>query len=124
MGMYTEAVIKADLLDDLPPDVMNIFLFLFGDNESEPTEIPDHAFFKCVRWKHLGKMSSYYHHPKAFSNIEDTYIFSRSDLKNYDNEIELFFDWSEPYWNEPKGKCLGWSWYEEADAPTLIFKRS
>ena len=47
-------------------------------------------------------------------------LFSRSDLKNYDREIELFFDWLRPLTCALPGDCIGWQWYEEHDEPTLV----
>jgi transposase InsO family protein len=43
-------------------------------------------------------------------------------LKNYDNEIKHFIDWLTPYIDQEDGECIGWSWYEEDDKPTLLFK--
>lgn len=50
------------------------------------------------------------------------YIFSRSDLKNYDDEIAEFFNWFSPLTTAEPGKCIGYSWYEEHDSPIFIYK--
>jgi hypothetical protein len=103
---------------------------LFRQGE-EPESLPDHAFFKCPRWSLIGICSSFYHHPKAMSDYwtghgddddRGGYIFSRSDLKNYDGEIDHFLDWVMPYIDETEGHCIGWEWYEEDESPTLLFK--
>jgi len=123
MGMYTELIFKARLIDDAPEEVVNIVNFLFsGKLAPKHLPTPDHKFFNCPRWTQVGNSSSFYHIPIASSVVYDNYIFSRSDLKNYDNEIELFLDWINPYLDNFTGDCIGWTWYEEDMAPTLIYK--
>ena len=119
MGMYTELVLKCEVKSDCPSLVKDILNYLFNDKE-KPKELPEHNFFKCERWASIGHCSSFYHVPFALSKFEEGYIFSRSDLKNYDNEIDLFIDWLKPYLDEFERNCIGWSWYEESEVPTLI----
>ena len=118
MGMYTEIVIKCDIecKDMIALDVLN---YMFN-NGSEPSELPEHAFFKCDRWDMIGSCSSYYHIPATQNFFDGSYLFSRSDIKNYDDEIRLFFDWVSQYINSPEGVCIGYSWYEEEDKPELV----
>ncbi len=123
MGEYTEIIIKAEVKADLPQEVEAVLQFLFN-GEEKPLVSIDHPFFKCDRWAFIGRCSSYYHIPWSTSKYEEEYIFSRSDLKDYDNEIDQFFAWIDPYLDEEQGQCVGWSWYEEESAPTLQFKRS
>lgn len=124
MGMYTEIVIKADInskkISALDMAVLN---YLFNEGE-QPEVLPDHVFFSLSRWSQIGQMSSFYHHPRVVNSISDDgeYIFSRSDIKNYDGEIEAFFQWFAPLTTAPEGKCIGYKWHEEDDAPTLIYK--
>jgi hypothetical protein len=126
MGMYTELVLKCETKEDIPKEIKSVLEFLFGNGES-PLETPSHPFFMLPRWKAVGHCSSYYHHPKRVFNIVESpiwdsmYIFSRSDLKNYDGEIEAFIDWITPYLQTYGKTCIGWKWYEEDAEPTLIF---
>ena len=121
MGMYTELVLKAQVRSDIPFEVEAILQNLFNGEEM-PSVLPDHPFFSCPRWTMIGSYSSYYHTPFSLSRYADGYIFSRSDLKNYSDEIEKFIDWITPYLNiYGESNCIGWKWYEEADAPTLLF---
>ena len=132
MGMYTELVLKCEIKENVPENVHNILSYLFNqaDGFDNPPPQPDHAFFLCERWRMLGQCSSFYHVPFALSKYSTGfsdgraggYIFSRSDLKNYDNEIKHFIDWLTPYIDQEDGECIGWSWYEEDDRPTLLFK--
>ena len=129
MGMYTEIVFKARITKNINHVAMQVFEVLFNPEcEKIPVTLPDHAFFKCSRWRMIGSSGSFYHHPFGVSSwydaghSEDIYIFSRSDFKNYSSEIELFFDWCRPYLEALDGECIGWYWYEEEEAPTLIYK--
>lgn len=122
MGMYTEILVKADInLSTISEKDLAVINYLFGEGE-KPNCLPNHTFFSLSRWELIGKSSSYYHHPKAINNFEDSYIFSRSDLKNYDSEIENFFNWFRPLTTAEEGHCIGYMWYEENSQPYLIFK--
>ena len=118
MGMYTEILIKCDIecKDEIALKVLN---FLFNNGE-EPDVLPEHEFFKCNRWQFIGNCSSYYHIPAVQNFFDGSYLFSRSDLKNYDDEINEFFKWLIPFVSACKGECIGYSWYEEDDTPELI----
>ncbi len=120
MGMYTEILIKACVKNDIPDQVENVLQYLFN-NKEKPIILPNHSFFLCPRWSCIGRGCSYYHIPWITSRYSDGYIFSRSDLKNYDNEIENFFDWIKPFLSGPKGLCIGYWWYEEDQKPTLVY---
>lgn len=127
MGMYTEFVFKGEIRKTVDPVVMSVLSYLFNGND-RPDTLPDHPFFSCDRWSSIGSCSSFYHHPRSINSWYDVgysdtiYIFSRSDLKNYDDEISLFVDWVKPHLDVLPGCCIGWSWYEECDEPTLLIK--
>ena len=125
MGMYTELVLKCTVSSEAPIKVREVLHFLFGAG-SDPVTLPDHEFFECPRWKCIGNMSSFYHHPSQVNSLleqcGDIHIFSRSDLKSYDGEIYKFIEWLKPYASCTEGECLGWTWYEEEVTPTLILK--
>jgi hypothetical protein len=126
MGMYTELVLKCRTKEDTPKEVKEVLDFLFN-GEKIPETLPNHPFFSLPRWRAIGSCSSYYHHPQSVnhisknSNWKEWYIFSRSDLKNYDGEIEAFIDWLTPYLEAYNKTCIGWKWYEEDSEPTLLF---
>lgn len=122
MGMYTELLLKCSVKENLSLKTKNILDFLFNDKE-EPDDLPDHDFFKCERWKSIGRCNSYYHIPYTLNYYKEGYLFSRSDLKNYNNEIGLFLEWIDPYINGLEESCIGWIWYEENFEPTLIYKK-
>ena len=130
MGMYTELVLKCEIKDDVPAYVKDVLKYLFKSGD-EPQMLPKHAFFECPRWPMVGRSGSFYHHPNPVSDYWTGHegadnrggqIFSRSDLKNYNDELTKFLDWLMPYIDQPDGACIGWTWYEEDDKPTLIYK--
>lgn len=127
MGMYTELVLKCQIKEGVPRQVKEVLHYLFVDQTTGVPECPNHPFFKTPRWNFVGSSGSFYHHPKPVTHLYEVdyadfmYIFSRSDLKNYDNEIALFLDWINPYLDHMPGECIGWTWYEEEEQPTLIY---
>lgn len=120
MGMYTELLLKCKVKSDIPEEVKYILDYLFNNGDTPPI-LPEHSFFKCTRWEHIGNSCSYYHIPWESSMYKEGYIFSRSDLKNYDNEINLFLNWINPYIDSFDGDCIGYKWYEEDTKPTLLY---
>lgn len=121
MGMYTELVLKVKIKHDIPTTDRDVLEYLFNGGE-RPKVVPGHAFFEKPNWDMIGRCSSYYHTPFSLSKIEGRHLFSRSDLKNYDGEIEAFLDWLRPMIDELEDRCIGWTWYEEESSPTLIYK--
>lgn len=135
MGMYTELLLKCEVKGGIDETAFQVLCHLFNKDPA-PTQLPDHRFFGLPRWGHIGRACSFYHHPGSFSEFttggveqydlrnDGGYIFSRSDLKNYEGEIEAFLQWVHPYIQELDGKCIGWLWYEEWDCPKLLVMRS
>lgn len=123
MGTYTELVIKTRIAteDHKVRTVLN-YLFNEAEDAEPPTDLPDHPFFVNRRWDLIGKCSSYYHIPTNLNYFKDGYLFSRSDLKNYDNTIEEFIDWISPYTTGIVGSVLGWICIEQHN-PVFIIKR-
>ena len=120
MGTYTELVLKCTLKNDLPQKVDAALRYLFCDNYPTPTELPDHEFFKKPRWEAVGKSGSYYHCPRPLYFYDGKYLFTRTDLKNYDDEIATFLDWLMPYMSCPPGKFIGWVFCEQSREPEFI----
>jgi hypothetical protein len=138
MGMYTECYVNVRLVENLPKKIIEVLEYLFDnswyDNDEgmhvqekqEPAALPDHKFFSTCRWRLIGSGASFYHIPfptsKILLELDQYYLTSRSDLKNYEGEIELFFDWLMPYIDAFEGEFIGYSRYEEDDMPQLFFK--
>lgn len=123
MGMYTELVLKCMVKQDRPEIVHKVLSYMFPQDLDRPDELPEHEFFKTERWYLIGGSSSCYHIPSPSAYYDGRYLFSRSDLKNYGNEISLFLDWLNPYLDNYPGECIGWVWYEEDHEPQLIYAK-
>lgn len=128
MGMYTEFVFASELKRDLPSEVEQVLKTMTeGYGFDELLIIPDHDFFKCDRWTMLFTCDSYYFDGKTsasfeYDNISKSYYLTvRSNLKNYDSEIEKFLQWIKPYLDIYGNKFLGYYMYEEYESPTLIY---
>ena len=127
MGMYTELYMSATLSEDTPAQVLDILKYLFNDAHA-PESLPDDEFFKCGRWDFIGNSNSHYFTPFSLSRLIELdytsgyYFTTRSDLKNYDNEIAKFIKWIMPYLDGEEGNHLGHFRYEEDIAPTFILK--
>ena len=129
MGMFTELYISSKLKEDTPKDIQDVVIWLFEDRSTEVRRVPDHPFFKTSRWAQIGGGSSYYFTPFETSRAvydrvtKSVYFTSRSDLKNYDDEIGQFLDWITPYLDLETGEHIGHVRYEEDEKPTLIYMR-
>lgn len=128
MGMYTEIFVNCELRKDVPEEVVHDLRILFDESfitDGFVSDIPK----QDKRLRAIGNCSSYYFQPRATSAMwyddigRSWYICSRSDLKNYDGEIEAFFAWLGPYVAANPGEFIGYHRYEEDDAPVLVFKR-
>lgn len=122
MGTYTELVLKCGIKEDRPEIVHEVLSFLFKNDGQSPPELPDHPFFKTRGWEAIGRSGSYYHIPAPANFYDGRYLFSRSDFKNYEDEIEKFLDWINPYLSNYPGKCIGWIFCEGTHEPFFIYK--
>lgn len=131
MGTYTELVLQAHIKSDLPDNVKPLIDYFFDEKsewmkltDEQKNNLPDHNFFKCERWSQIGHFSSYSFSPFSLkyktnyglNNPGEISTFLLCNIKNYDNEIELFLDWLKPYAFEMWGyhRC-------EADDPSFFY---
>lgn len=130
MGMYTEIHFNSKLTVDKDSMVADILKYMVGDIEDAPELLPANALFKTDRWQIMLRCDSYYFDADTLSTLRwdeishHYYLCIRSNLKNYDSEIEEFIDWIDPYLNKQPGDFLGFYRYEEDEEPTLIYKRA
>lgn len=126
MGMYTEFHFNSELKEDTPSEVINLLKWLLWDAD-QPEPLPVHPFFECDRRRNIFTGDSYYFDAQTYSILEydsvseSYFLCVRSNLKNYDSEIQKFCDWIRPYLNKTDGDFLGFSRYEETGTPTLIY---
>ena len=137
MGNYTELYLSCRLKEGLSKEVVDVLDYLFNKDTNEelpeaPEELPDHAFFKCERWECIGNSSSHYFVPFAtsnlkFNNISNCFsLTTRSDLKNYNQEIEKFLNWISEYieYSYIDNEHFGHFRNEIDKIPTLIFSNN
>ena len=130
MSMYTEIYVKAVLKGNVDDNVINILNYMLGmdDVELEDLTLPSHNLFETERWHYMLRSGSHHHIPYnvklfEYNDISNNYyLVVRSDFKNYDGEIEKFFDWIKQYLEQDYYKTfMGYSLYEEEYEPTLYY---
>jgi hypothetical protein len=130
MGMYTEIIFGAGLKEETPKDVIDVIQRMVnGDDLID--NLPDHDFFRSER-KWLMKSGGSYYFPGIleakfwFDDISNNwFLHFRTNIKNYDNEIEKFLDWIKPYLGQGVGSRGGGFYaivtYEESEEPTIYY---
>jgi len=120
MGDYTEIFVNADLKENTPTEVIETLRAICtGDHKSEYLEN------KPGRWSMLFNNGSYYtpltHCGElSFDDIAGYYsIIGKGDIKNYEGEIEKFFDFIKPWCKADT--FIGYVRCEYAREPTLIY---
>jgi hypothetical protein len=121
MGMYTEIYVNVDFKKDIPEDFLDCLKKICDKDFLGPIE------GKPQRWSFLFCDMSYYTPNTCVSNL--TYdrthgfwsLLGKGDIKNYENEIEQFFEWIKPWVEGSPGDFIGYLRYEEEQVPTLIF---
>jgi len=133
MGMYTELIFGCGLKKETPKDVIDILKYMCDENNDKSTEglvIPNHPLFGDTRWRIMFQCSSYYFGANEglsklwYDDISKNWrISTRSNLKNYNDEIELFLDWIKPWISQGSGSrdLYAIVMYEESSEPTLYY---
>lgn len=125
MGMYTELNIGVNLSSETPKNIIDILEYMLGDNENDEIETTSHPLFLTDRWRYMLRCDSYYFDSRTDSSMSKDDITKRYELnvrcnlKNYDNEIDFFLNFIQPYLDTYG--FLGYTRYEEYDEPTLIY---
>ena len=130
MGHYTELRCRLKLKKDLPEEALAVLKRVCADGDlgigeavifdSDDVFKPtiDHPFFKTERWYMLLLANNFDKTKDQCSfeqNSNGNWILSiDSEYKNYDGELEKFFDWITPYLAPTRRKiiCLGQWDYE------------
>jgi len=124
MGMYTKLSVNIRFIENLPEEVIAALDIMSGNSNESSCVLPVHGLFKTFRWDFMLCCSSYYHIPFSLTKFHKDeisqryYLSSSCDFKNYDGEIDLFFDFIAPYVEDG---FLGYSQYEGAEHPTLHY---
>jgi hypothetical protein len=130
MGMYTELIFGAGLKKDTPTDVIETINRLIAGGDCKDFDFPEHVFFSKPRRLMIvsGCSTSFPAHvPPTFRYDNTCQIWAlqfRSNLKNYDGEIESFLDWIAPYIEKGSGNQDFYAivMYEECDTPVIYYK--
>lgn len=128
MGMYTQLVMGVNVKGDAPKEVIEVLEYMLNHEmgEQPKVELPSHPLFQSGRWRYMLMCDSYYFDGQTVSKMDwdeigkEWNLSIRCNLKNYDNEIENFCDWINPYISTEG--FIGYKQYEEADDPTLIYR--
>lgn len=127
MGMYTELIFGASLKKDTPQTVINALKYMIGETEEKPSNFP----LPDGRCESLFQYGSYYfaiNEPVKKMWLDEIdkewHISTRSNLKNYESEIETFLEWIKPYIESGSGNREMYAivLYEEFDEPTIYYK--
>lgn len=126
MGMYTELIFGAELKKDTPNQVIEALKYMIGETKEKPSDFP----LPDGRCEWLFQGGSYYF---AINNSvtkmwlhdidKQWHISTRSNIKNYESEIETFLEWIKPYIDSGSGgrDLYAITIYEEQDTPTLYY---
>ena len=126
MGMYTELIFGAELKKETPEQVINALKYIVGELEDKPDDFP----LPRGRCEYVLRSSSYYFgvnkpaYKLWFDEISKSWrISSRSNIKNYENEIEMFLEWIRPYIESGSGakNMYAITIYEEDFEPTIYY---
>ena len=130
MGMYTEIIFGAGLKEDTPAAVISVIRKMAEGIELDENEVPPHDFFKTgsARW-FMNAGGSYYFpgtvKPKFWQDNTNRiwYLHFRTNLKNYNSEIEKFLYWIKHYLAEGSGTGGFYAivTYEGSRVPTIYF---
>ena len=128
MGMYTELIFGAELKEDTPDKVVRALKYMIGELEGKPLDFP----LPDDRCDWLFQGSSYYfaiNYPVNKMWLDEIdhcwHISTRSNIKNYEGEIETFLEWIKPYIQGGSGYTDMYAivMYEESDKPTIYYLR-
>lgn len=121
--MFTELIFGAALKKETPSEVIETLRYMVGDIEE-----PQKLAFDVGRNPLWG--GSYYFGVNEsvskiwFDNIDNQWhISTRSNIKNYDSEIEQFLEWVKPWIEDGSGARDMYAIviYEESDEPTIYY---
>ena len=126
MGMYTELIFGAELKKETPTEVIEALKYMIGDTDEKPNNFP--LPNGGCEWLFKGG-SCYFAINNAvskmwFDNIDNQWhISTRSNIKNYENEIETFLEWIRPYIDGGSGTRDMYAMviYKEQDVPNIYY---
>lgn len=128
MEGYTEFNCAFTLKSSTPEDVADVLLFMTGQDENEPANLPPHPLFSTTGWRHLlrdgggdGTYLAYGISGLELNEHSGRYIVTvRVNLINLDREASQFIDWLTPYILAYPGDYIGYSRNQDGEPLTLL----
>lgn len=126
MGMYTELIFGASIKKNTPNEVIEALKYMLGEIEDKPKNFP----LPDGRCEWLFQGTSFYFginepiNKMWFDEIDECWhISTRSNIKNYENEIETFLEWVKPHIDSGSGQREMYAivMYEEQLEPTIYY---
>ena len=128
--MYTELILGCELKKETPKEVIEVLQLMVNGDFDELKSLHEMPDGYDEEWFYIFRCGSYYfaiNEPVCnirFDRISEAYVLStRSNLKNYGNEIEGFLEWLLPYIDSGSGarEMYAIVIYEEALEPTIYY---
>ena len=116
MGYYTTLKCKFKLKKDTPDSVLNLLKKVLIDIDLDCEDLlVKHEFFQCERWKNLflSTNGSDIQGGKLYKENDYWTVDLHTEFKDYDNEIDKFIDWINPYIVGRKKKQYIGKWKDE-----------
>lgn len=116
MGMFTEIYVNVDLKEDTPEAVIKVLQKICYQDSKYPDQ-----------WSYLFENGSYYTPFTSCANLSfnsstsQYSLLGKGDLKNYNGEIEAFFEFLIPWVDGESGDFIGYNRKEQVKNPTLVF---
>ncbi len=134
MGYYTEFHFNCELKTDTPNEVIQLLkdmcsTFMSEEEAISTPNLPDHPlFYTTERWWMMLRGWGGFAAPVRSEvtkpdGLNAGTLSIRCHFKNYDDEIEKFLDWVDPYLKAYSGEFLGFYRGEDTDEPTLVYKK-
>lgn len=130
MGTRTELLLRVELDEDLPDEVVVILDAYARDEAGSLEYLPEHAFFKTRGWDR-----ALWHRDFATPTARDSVQFWMDEIdnpdqwrllvhccsKNAEKAFEKFLDWILPFVDGAPGAFLGYLLEDDRDALRLIY---
>jgi hypothetical protein len=129
MKPYTELNCAFSLKSSTPDQIVDVLLFMTGQDNDEPPNLPAHPLFSTRRWQHLLRSTSTDDELYAcgiagveLSRGSGRYCVTiRCNFVNCGEEVALFIDWLNPYILAKPGDFLGYTRSQDTEPLTLLF---
>lgn len=128
MELYKEFNCAFSLKRHTPEDVVDALLFMTGQDDDEPEELPKHPLFKTAHWRCLLKTTDDGNDVQSYGiagvELNETSarycVTIRRNLIGLDKEIDQFIEWLTPHIFAQKGAFIGYRRSQDEELVTLL----